>query len=111
MNFFLVNLLITVVVELFMNAYVVRAFWPQGHSSQRVLLANLFSNPLAQMLFRSVPISMWLVEALVVVFEMPFLMKSPRDVSKAFAASLLLNSSSLAAGFLFQSLITALSHR
>jgi hypothetical protein len=108
MNWFLVNLLITITVELCMTRYVVAQFWPKGPSLQRVLFANLTSNPIAQIIFSLFSVNMWVIEIGVVIYESLFYIRNRRDIWKALAVSFFLNAASLCFGFLIQSIFMRL---
>ncbi len=100
MQFFFVNILITLVIEILINKYVVRKFWHEGPSDERVLFVNLVSNPVAQIIYRFFKVNLWVMELGVVVFETVWFTRSRKNIGKAFITSLVLNTASVFVGLL-----------
>ena len=100
MQFFFVNVLITIVIELLINNYVVRKIWHEGPSSEKVLFANLISNPTAQIIYRFFKVNLWIMELGVVVFETVCFMRSRKNIGKALITSVVLNTASVFVGIL-----------
>ena len=101
---FLTNLIATIAVETIANKYYFENndFAP---STRRVFIANFISNPIAQVVYRTFFINLWLVEIFVVFFESFCYASKKVTYPKAFLVSLFLNSSSVLFGILLYSLI------
>ena len=101
---FLANLIITIAVETIANKIFFdnKEFVP---STQRVFIANLISNPIAQVVYRTFFVNLWLVEMCVIFFESFCYSSKKVTYPKALLVSLFLNSSSILVGIVLYSLI------
>lgn len=103
MMLFFTNLLLTLVIEVVFN-YVLFRKRPFAPSLPRVVVANIISNPLAQVAHRMFFVNLWLVELFVVLFESVFYFSRGKQYREALIVSLLLNLSSVLVGMLIHSL-------
>ena len=107
MLIFLVNLFLTIVIEVVANKILFKkqSFAP---STNRVVIANVISNPLAQIAHRVFFINLWGVELVVILFESLFYFTKKDKFSKALTVSLFLNLTSILIGIWIQSLQIAI---
>lgn len=103
MNTFLINLSITLLVEITIALFFFKQ--EEGVSVQRVLLANLISNPIAQFLVRNLFFPVIITEIFVIFFEACFYTKHFKKYPRALIISFILNTSSTIIGLVIHSLI------
>ena len=100
---FLVNLALTILIEVIANKVLFKevSYKPV---TKRVVIANVISNPIAQLAHRALFFNLWIVEFFVVIFEALFYLSKGTRFSKAVTISLLLNITSILVGILIYSL-------
>ena len=105
MTILISNLLATLAIESLANQFGVAKLANNKVAWERLLAANLISNPLAQIAFQVFFINLWLIEIVVVLFEAFFYWSKGEPFKQALGTSLFLNTCSVVFGFLLHGLI------
>lgn len=107
MLIFLINLIITILVEVVANKFLFKNK-DFRIPTNKVIIANSISNPLAQIGHRMFFINLWPIELAVIIFEFIFYFSRNTNYRQALTISLILNVTSVLVGFFIHSLLVIL---